>query len=143
MKTGFLILCCLLMFSASGFGKDLDEENEELTQYAEFSDAELVERPSDIDIEEYHSFPLWDRMFYMAGEIQFASKFMGDYELRDVSEDDLLEIEPAVSFELFYPATNCCSFFLEAEVQYLNEFRTEKGEHYRKWIVERTESWIF
>jgi hypothetical protein len=68
---------------------------------------------------------------------------MGDYELDPAAKDDLLEVEPALVVGLFYRLTESNSIYFENELQYKNEYYSEIGKTYNKWIVERQESWIY
>ncbi len=143
MKKIICILVWLLIFSGPGWAKDFDEDSEELPEDFKRTGSELIEKPNDIDEEDYTEFPLFGRPLYIAGELQFSSEFMGDYELDPKAKDDLLEMEPALKVELFYPVTEMVSVFFENEVQYKSEYHSEIGKTDNQWIYEPTESWVF
>ncbi|MBC2714070.1 MAG: alginate export family protein [Desulfobacteraceae bacterium] len=140
---GWLLIFFLLIFFGHGLAMDLDEDSSELPEDFKSSYSKLVESPNDIDEEDFTECSLFDRPFYLAGEVQFSSEFKGDYELDPAAKDDLLEIEPALKVELFYLLSEDTSIFLENEVQYKVEYYSEIGKTDNKWIFERTESWIF
>ena len=134
---------CILLFSGSGLANDFDEEGAAFEDEMELEAIELVEKPNDIDEEDYMVFSLLDRPFYIAGELQFASEFKGDYELDQKAKDDLLETEPAIKAELYYLLSENTAIFFENEVQYKSEYYSEIGKTDNQWIYEPTEIWIF
>jgi len=150
MKEMFITICCLLIIvalvlSVPVLAEELDEDEfaveEEIE--SEYETIELVEHPDDIEEEDFNEFSLFDRLVFLAGEIQFSSEFMGDYELDNKAKDDLLETEPALNVQVFYRISENTSVFLENEVQYVSEYFSEVGHTESQWVFERTESWIF
>jgi hypothetical protein len=142
LKSILLIISCLMIGLTPVLAEELDEDKEVHDDY-KYSETGLVERPDDMDIDEYYTFPLFGKPLYLGGEFQFAAEFMGNYELDPNAKDDLLEIEPSIVLECFYPFTEQASIYLEGELQYKNEYYTETSDSYHEWVFERIESWIY
>jgi alginate production protein len=138
MKT----VCCVLCVLMSVFQCLAQEQDSEDLDSDVLSEG-IVEKPFEMDSDEYHVVSLFDKSLYLKGELQFAVEFRGDHELDSSAKDDVLEIEPALNLELFCPVTDWFSIYLEGEMQYKYEELTESNRDFRKWIVERSESWVY
>ena len=80
MKKKVITVCCLMMVAAMVLpmpvlAEEYDEEEfiGEQEIDSEFEAVELVERPDDIDEEEFTGFSLFDRTVFLGGELQFSS----------------------------------------------------------------------
>ncbi len=142
-KSIILIISYLLAGLSMVLAEDFDNDRSRERENSLYPRTGLVERPDDIDKEEYNIFPLLGRSLYLKGEVQFASEFMGNYALKPKTRDHLLEIEPTLVVECFYPLSAKASVYLEGEAQFKSEYDSETKDRYDRWIFERVESWIF
>ena len=109
----------------------------------DMEDSELVERPDDIDMDDFYTVTLFERPISVGLEYESNVEFFKDFELEKNAEDDLLVVEQILIPEVFYPLTEDVSLYICLEFFYEGEFQTETGMHDTVTAIDREETWLF
>ena len=125
--------------------KDWNDQHMEIKEHEQddMEGSELVERPDDIEVDEFYTLAVFKRPVLVGLEYESNMEFFIDFELKRDAEDDLMVIEQKLVPEIFYALTEDISLYMCLDLFYEGKFHTETNTHHNLTAIERKELWLF
>jgi hypothetical protein len=136
------ITCMEILQAQKAIGQQVEFDEEEFEQ-DDIEGSDLVERPDDIDMEEFYTVTSFERPLLIGFEYESNVEFFKDFELEKDAKDDLLSVEQILIPEVFFPLTENTSLYICLEIYYEGEFETEIDMKETVYAIDREEMWLF
>lgn len=113
------------------------QRQQELKRAKELTQREDEERP-----DQQLTLYLYERPLIIGGELEFESRYQGDFRLDPDRADDEARLRPQLELEAYYAMTRNLSLFLEAKLGYERDVYSEAGDKENEWQPRRGEMWL-